>query len=82
MRRGYKRLTPEGVTPRVDDNVDVYRIRLLNYQVQNVIWNDWVVNGKVSDMNVAHVALRNALCGTGLLLGTALVLAVLQMLEV
>ena len=82
MRRGYKRLTPEGITPQVGDTSDVYSIRLLNYQVQNVIWNDWVVNGKVSDMNIAHVALRNALWGTCLLLGAAFILAVLQLREV
>ena len=80
VRRGYKRLTPEGITPRAGETTEQYRIRLLNYQAQNVIWNDWVVNGKVSDMAVAHEALKNALWATIPLLCVTAVFAVLQVL--
>lgn len=80
VRRGYKGLTPEGITPRAGETTDQYRIRLLNYQAQNVIWNGWVVNGKVSDMAVAHEALKNALWATIPLLGVTAAFAVLQVL--
>lgn len=80
MRRGYWQITPHGITPKAGETCDVHRIRLLNYQAQTVVWNHWVLNGKVGEMAVAHVALRNALFGTLLLLCIAFVLAVLQLL--
>ena len=80
VRRGYKGLTPKGITPLADETTDQYRIRLLNYQAQNIIWNNWVVNGKVSDMAVAHEALKNALWATIPLLCVTAVFAVLQVL--
>lgn len=61
VRRGYKQLSPVGIVPQSGESNAVYRIRLLNLQVNHLNWNEWVVNDKVSLMAVAHVALKNAL---------------------
>ena len=79
-REGYRQLTPKGITPRAGENSDTYRIRLLNSQAKAVTWNNWVLNGKVGQMAIAHDALRNALWGTVLLMCIAVILAVLQLL--
>ncbi len=46
----------------------------------NVKWNDWVLDEKVSEMTVAHVAPRNALAATGGVILIALATAVLKLL--
>ena len=79
-RRGYRQLVPSKIIPLPGETGDAYRIRLLNAWAQAIAYNDWVVGGKVSEMAVAHVALRNALCGIVPLLCVAAVLAVLQVL--
>lgn len=79
-RRGYRQLVPSQIIPFSDESGDAYRIRLLNAWARAITHNQWVVGDKVSEMAVAHVALRNALWGTFPLLCIAAVLAVLQVL--
>lgn len=61
VRRGYKQLSPDAIVPQSGEANAVYRIRLLNLQVNHLNWNERVVNEKVSCMAVAHAALKNAL---------------------
>ena len=79
-RRGYRQLAPNIIIPLSGETGDAYRIRLLNSWARAIAYNEWVVGGKVSEMAVAHVALRNALWGIVPLLCVAAVLAVLQVL--
>ena len=79
-RRGYRQLVPSQIIPITGETGDAYRIRLLNSWARAIAYNEWVVGGKVSEMAVAHVALRNALLGIVPLLCVAAVLAVLQVL--
>jgi len=80
MRRGYKQLTCEEIIPKDKENKIRYKTRLLNQKLNHVNWNDWVVNHKVSEMAVAHTALRNALVATGGVIFLALATAVLKLL--
>ena len=77
MRRPYRQLSPEDMIPEDNETSDSFRIRILNLQVNSMRFNEWVVNQKVSEMAVAHEALRNALVSTFALillaLGTAFV---------
>ena len=75
-RRSFKELAPGDFVPRRDENGEGYRTRLLNLQVNNMCWNEWVVDQKVSDMAVAHVALKNALTAVSLLVLLALAIAI------
>ena len=60
-RRAYKQLTPDDIVPQNGESNDMYQVRLLDLQVNNLNWNEWVVNEKVSCMAVAHTALKNGL---------------------
>lgn len=80
MRRGYKQLTCEDMIPKDEEDKIRYKARLLNQRLNHVRWNDWVVNQKVSEMAVAHTALRNALAATGGVIFLALATAVLKLL--
>ena len=80
MRRGYKQLTCEDIMPEDKEDKIRYKARLLNQRLNHVKWNDWVVNQKVSEMAVAHTALRNALVATGGVIFLALATAVLKLL--
>ena len=82
MRKPYKQLSPAGIVPQDGEAREAYRIRLLNLQANILCWNDWVVDQKVSDMAVAHTALRNALTAIFLLAVLALVMAVVNLAEV
>ena len=44
-------------------------------QVSHMCWNEWAIDQKVSDMTVAHTALRNALTPGFLLVVLTLVIA-------
>ena len=79
MRRGYKQLSPHQIVPQNDENGEMYQIRLLNLQANHTYWNEWVIDQKVSQMAVAHVALRNALTATFALIVLALVIASIQL---
>ena len=59
-RKSYKQLSPDDIAPQDGEACDAYRVRLLNLQVNYMCWNEWVVNQKVSKMEVAHLALKNA----------------------
>ena len=60
-RKSYMQLSPEDIVPQEGEDSDAYRVRLLNLQMECMRWNEWVVNQKVSKMEVAHLALKNAL---------------------
>lgn len=80
MRRGYKQLSCEELLPEEKEDKIRYKARLLNQKLNHIRWNDWVVNHKVSEMAVAHIALRNALAATGGIILLALATAVIKLL--
>ena len=75
VRRSYKQLSPEDMIPEDNETGEVYQARVLNLQVNYMRSNEWVVDQKVSEMAVAHAALRNALTATFSLIVLALVIA-------
>ena len=75
MRKSYKQLSPDDIVPRGGEASDAYRVRLLNLQVSHMCWNEWAIDQKVSDMAVAHTALRNVLTAGFLLIVLTLVIA-------
>ena len=75
MRRSYRQLSPEDMIPEDGETSEAYRTRLRNLQVNYMRFNEWVVDEKVSEMAVAHVALRNALTATFALIVLALLIA-------
>jgi hypothetical protein len=79
MRRSYRDIAYEDIMPAVNEDHIAYRARLLNQHLSNARWNDWVLDQKVSELAVAHVALRNALSATGGLIVIALVIALLRL---
>ena len=79
MRRSYKQLSPEDMVPERSETSEMYRIRLLNLQVNHMRYNEWVVNDKVGQMAVAHAALKNALTATFALIVLALAIASVQL---
>ena len=81
-RRSYKQLSPADIVPRDAEANEGYRIRLLNLRVNHLCWNEWVVDQKVSDMAVAHTALRNALTAVSLLVVLTPVIAAIQLAQV
>ena len=82
IRTGYKTLTPEGILPEDAENREEYRLRVLNTQINNMRWNDWEMDKKVTCMAVAHVAMRNALLAALLLVGIVFAVAALQLLGI
>ena len=81
MRKSFKILSPEQITPEFSETSETYRVRLLNLQVNYMLWNEWVVNQKVSEMAVAHAALKNTLIATFALIVLALVIASVHLLS-
>ena len=75
IRRSYRQLSPVDLAPQAGEDSQSYRLRLLNLQINIMQWNEWVVNQKVSEMAVAHVALRNALAATFFIILLALLFA-------
>ena len=75
INRPYKQLSPADLVPQAEEESQSYRIRLLNLQLNIMQRNEWVVNQKVSEMAVAHTALRNALAATFLIIILALLFA-------
>ena len=80
IRHGYKQLTCEDIIPKDKEDNLRYKTRLLNERLNHVKWNDWAVDQKVSEMAVAHTALRNALFATGGVIFLAVITAVLKLL--
>ena len=64
MRKSYRQLSPEDMVPECNEAREIYRVRLLNLQLNHMRYNEWVVDDKVSQMAVAHTALKNALTAT------------------
>lgn len=80
IRRGYKQLHWKDMVPGEGENGKRYKIRILNQQLDHIKWNEWVLDEKVSQMAVAHEALRNALAATGGVILTALAIAMFKLL--
>ena len=79
-RRGYKEanLHPppfEGIV-----TVNKYRVCIADRRIDSLDYNRWVINSKVNDMNVAHVAYGNALRGTLVLMLVTLVIALYRIM--
>jgi hypothetical protein len=80
MRRGYKEIAYEDMIPRAKEDQIAYRVSILSQHLNHAEWNDWVLDQKVSELAVAHVALRNALSATGGVILMAFVIALLRLL--
>jgi len=80
MRRGFGEISYGDLAPREEESEIEYRTRILNRHLNHAEWNDWVLDQKVSELAVAHVALRNALSATGGLIIVGLVVALLRLL--
>ena len=80
MRRGYKQLHWKDMVPGKEESSKLYKVRILNQQLDHIKWNEWVLDQKVSQMAVAHEALRNALAATGGVILTTLAIAVIKLL--
>ena len=78
-RRSYRRLSHEEMVPIDGENSERYRTRLRNLQVNHMRWNEWVVNQKVSEMAVAHIAFRNALGGAFAIVLLAVSIAIVHL---
>ena len=79
LKPTFKQLSPSDIVPHDGEDSEAYQVRLLNLQVNHLCWNEWVISQKVSDMAVAHTALRNALTGVFLLVFLGLVIAVVHL---
>ena len=77
-RKAYWQLSPEDMVPKDIEISETYRIRLLNLQVDHMLYNESVVNDKVGQMAVAHAALKNALTATFALVVLAFLFASFQ----
>lgn len=80
MRRGYKQLPCEDMIPKDKEDLIKFKARIINQRLNHIKWNDWVLDQKVSEMAVAHVALRNALAATGGVILITLATAMLRLL--
>ena len=80
MRRGFGEISYADLAPREKESEIEYRTRIVNRHLNHAEWNDWVLDQKVSELAVAHVALRNALSATGGLIIVGLVVALLRLL--
>ena len=63
-RREYSQLSPAHIAPKRGETSDNYRIRAFNKLLNQIRQNDWVVDRKVDDMAMAHIALQNAMMAT------------------
>ena len=62
-RRDYKQLILSSIMPKQTEDEKTYKIRINKSYLSNMQWNEWVINKKVTQMAIAHVALRNVLFG-------------------
>ena len=67
-RKSYKQLSPADIVPQDGETPNAYQVRLLNLQANSLRWNEWVTNQKVSEMAVAHIALKNVLTAISILI--------------
>ena len=82
MRRGFHQLGTEDIPPVKTDSAEEYRLRILNKRVDYMFKNERTVNQIVSQMAVAHVAIRNALGATLILTISASITAVWRLFAV
>ncbi len=74
-RRSYARLSSADIDPEPGETLVQYRLRLLNLRRSNFPQNEWSTDDKVSQLAVAHKALRNALYGVAALIISAVTIA-------
>lgn len=76
-RRKYTQLSSSQITPKCGEIQQNYQIRLYNLVLNQISQHDWVVDRNVEEMAVAHVAIKNAILATYvLILLTLLILLV------
>ena len=79
-RRGYKKSGTDTLVARTNEGCKEYRTRIGLERLNNLEYNRWVINQKVSEMDVAHTAYRNALIGAIALMMLILFVAVIRLL--
>jgi hypothetical protein len=79
MRRNYKGLSENEIDPRPGESENDYRMRLYTLRREHTWWNEGTVNTKVSEMAVAHAALKNALAATAVLVVVSVVIALIRL---
>ena len=80
VRRNFMQLEYKEMVPRDNEDNVRYKTRILNKIFKLISWNEYMLNKKVSEMAVAHAALRNALVATGGLILLALVITVIKLI--
>ena len=75
-RRQYRRLGIDDLAPRDRESSEAYRIRLLNTQINCMVQNEWAVARKVDEMEIAYIAVRNALPAAFILIAVSLAVVV------
>ena len=78
-RREFYHLGTKDMSPLKVEPAEDYRLRILNLRVDCMYKNERIVNKIVSEMAVAHVAIRNALGGSSVLIVSAIVMAIWQL---
>ena len=76
--RPYKRLTAGSIVPAEGETKDDFQKRQLDDMLNAINQNQWVVNRKVDNMNVAHEALKNVCYAAIMLIVAAVTIAILQ----
>ena len=72
-------MSAKDMIPEDGESRAMYQARVLNLQLNCMRWNEWVVNEMVSEMAVAHEALKNVLRGTSGLILLAFVFALVNL---
>ena len=79
QRRGFLGLTTQSMVPEDNEKGQTdYSIRVLNELLNNIDQNGRTVNGKVTQMAIAHRAMKNSLCGALILAVLVFAIAVLK----
>ncbi len=71
-RREYRRLGIDDFVPVEFESSNEYRIRLVNSQINCMVQNEWAVARKVDEMEIAYIAVRNALPAAFILITVSL----------
>ena len=75
-RRGYRQLSRADFAPSDGESGNEYRARIVNLQLNCMMQNEWVVSRKVDQMEIAYIAVRNALPAAIIIIVVSLVFAV------
>ena len=80
-RRGFWQLSLTEISPIAGESAEDYRLRILNRRINYMNKNEWVVNGRVSQMAVAHVGIKNALGAAFIIIISASFFAIWRLLS-